>query len=165
MILQIKSHPWDCLVTSFAMALQLPVSTLVEMIGHGGGDIIFPYEPEPMCRRGFHVQECIVQALALGYCVTPVQLFPTLTCETGYATHPVIYGAEANNWGQFIHFIRTTSGVIEGHGRRCNHAVAYDRGRIFDPDGREYDYSNEACAARGFYTTCLWRVDRREDAR
>jgi hypothetical protein len=38
------------------------------------------------------------------------------------------------------------------------HAVAFDHGRIFDPDGREYDYSRQACEARHFYGHKLWLI-------
>ena len=64
-------------------------------------------------------------------------------------------------WGRFTRAIENSHGVIEGVGRQLQgHAVAYDHGHIFDPDGREYPYSRAACESRGFFTQHLWRVDK-----
>lgn len=153
-----KPFAWGCMVTSFAMALGVTVEHMTQLIGHDGSAEAFPELREPQCRRAFHVQECILAALDLGFSCTPIELFPVLSTKSGL-TKPVIYGTELQNWKQFRHLINTTRGVLEGEGRLCGHAVAYDMGRIFDPDGREYDYSREDCEARGFITRRLWRVD------
>ena len=52
-----------------------------------------------------------------------------------------------DNWARFTRVIQHSRGVIEGVGRHCGHAVAYEHGRIFDPDGHEYDYSPRSLPA------------------
>lgn len=148
--------------TAFAMALDLDAAEFMLLVGHDGGQIAFPGLPEPMCRRGFHVQECIAVALNLGISVTPIELFPVIQSTSAPSSSlRVLFGpSEATNWSRFTHLVHETKGVLDGLGRRCGHAVAYERGCIFDPDGQQYPYSREECERRGFYTRCLWRVDR-----
>ena len=70
MRLQTKPERWQCLVTSFAMALDMLVADVMREIGHDGGQVLWPDMPEPMCRRGFHPQELIDVCRAHGYAVT-----------------------------------------------------------------------------------------------
>lgn len=161
MRLQLKPYPWSCLATSFAMVLDIDVQEFFELTGHTGSEIVFQ-RAEPMCRRGHHIDEAIRVCLLLGRCVTPVELFPGIAATTQIGMQPqsilVCYPNLASNWVSFANFIATTSGVMEGRGITCNHAVAYSKGRIYDPDGREYDYSPEACEARHFYGRKLWII-------
>lgn len=141
------------------MVLDLPVADLLAEIGHDGGEIVAEGHPEPQCRRGHHVQELITIALAKGYTVTPIELFPQILAPGKEV--PVKFGESlTDNFLRFQNHMRTSKGTISGAGRTCEHMVAYDHGRIFDPDGREYDYSREACEMRGFFTRCVWRFDR-----
>jgi hypothetical protein len=154
MRLQIKPQRHLCLPTSFAMALDIPVAALLDEVGHDGSEIVFPDLPEPSCRRGFHVQELIDVALRRRFAVTPVELFPVLAhTDTRHRT------LRLDNWWRFESVLRNSRGVLDGTGCHCGHAVAYDHGHIFDPDGRDYDYSRGACEARNFFTRCAWRFD------
>ena len=146
-----------CLPTSFAMAMDVSVIDVLNALGHDGSEIVWPNLPEPTCRRGFHIQELIRLAMQWGWSVTPVELAPVLGCADGrsFQVYP-----DDECWAFFEQVIRTSQGVIEGHGLRCRHAVAYDNGRIFDPDSGGYDYSREACQSRCFYPTHLWRFTR-----
>jgi len=157
MLLQLKPERWMCVPTAFAMALDVPVADLLAAVGHDGSKITFPGLPEPTCRRGFHIQELIAVALSRGFAVTPVELFPVIASADGRLTHTVLY--PDNNWRRFTDAIRHSRGVIEGGGIRCGHTVAYDHGRIYDPDGPVYDYSRIACEGHQFYTRCAWRID------
>ncbi|REJ65604.1 MAG: hypothetical protein DWQ31_16830 [Planctomycetota bacterium] len=167
MKLQTKPNPWSCIATAFAMALDIPVAEFFDLVGHDGIEKCFPALAEPMCRRGLHVQECIAVCLGLGYAVTPVELFPVIQAtpnqnQTSHHGRTVVvtFGkSETDNWQRFTSLIRSSVGVIQGAGRRCQHAVAYDHGTIFDPDGQQYLYSREACEARSFFTRTAWRVD------
>ena len=47
-------------------------------------------------------------------------------------------------------------GVTAG-GKR--HAVAFKRGRIYDPDGKEYAYTGENLANNGFHPDIAWVVE------
>jgi hypothetical protein len=143
---------------AFAMALDTPVAGLLAAIGHDGSEIVFPSLAEPLCRRGFHIQELIHPTLSRGFALTPVELFPVLQpTEIGPFHKTVLY--PDSNWRRFEKTIRTSRGVIDGTGARCGHMVAYDHGRIFDPKGPVYDYSRLACEAHQFYTRCAWRID------
>jgi hypothetical protein len=157
MELQQRPEPWMCLPTAFAMALDMPVTDLLAAIGHDGSEIVFPTFPEPLCRRCFHVQELIQVALARGFAVTPVELFPVLQPTDAGPCKTVLYAN--SNWQRFEAAIRASRGVIDGTGARHRHTVAYDHGRIFDPKGPVYDYSRLACEAHQFYTRCAWRID------
>ena len=143
------------------MALDISVADFFGLVGHDGSQIAFPTLSDPMSRRGVHIQECINACLALDYSVTPVELFPVIR-----ATPPcdkkivVLFGDdESANWRRFEHTIKTSAGVLEGAGRRCHHAVAFEHGTIFDPDGDRYSYSHPACISRGFHPRRAWRVD------
>jgi len=161
MRLQTKPNPWSCIGTAFAMVLDIPVSDLYGIVGHDGSEIAFPALPDPMARRGLHIQECIHACLKLGYSVTPVELFPVIGAALPHDRNVVVlFGDdESANWRRFERVIETTTGVLDGVGRRCLHAVAYDHGTVFDPDGCQYSYSRTACEARGFVTRCAWRVE------
>jgi hypothetical protein len=162
MKLQVKPEPWLCMATSFAMALDVPVREFIARMGHDGSKIVFPEYPEPLNRAGHHIQECIHAALMLGYFTTPIELFPVTAANDSAngAIHQVIYpGGQLENWIQFIGQIQRSRGVITGRGRACGHAMAYDHGVIFDPDGVEFEYSKDGCERRGFITRCVWRVD------
>ena len=162
MRLQIKPQRWMCLPTSFAMALDVPLAEVLYLLGHDGSAIQWPNLPEPLCRRGFHPQELLYVCLARGCAATRFELAPALT--PGYGSREFRILSEARSWLLFRSLIQHSRGVIEGvaegEGQRCGHAVAYDHGRIFDPDGAEYPYSRDACEARGFFTQNLWRIDR-----
>jgi hypothetical protein len=146
-----------CMPLAFAMALDMPVADLLAAIGHDGSEIVFPSLSEPLRRRCFHIQEPIQVALARGFAVTPVELFPVLQPTEGGPHKTVLYAN--NNWRRFEETIRASRGVIDGRGARFGHVVAYDHGRICDPKGSVYDYSRLACEAHQFYTRCAWRID------
>lgn len=143
------------------MVLDIPVSDLFGIVGHDGSEIAFPALPDPMARRGLHIQECINACLKLGYAVTPIELFPVIrSTAPGENNIVVLFGDdESANWQRFEQSVKTSTGVLEGIGRRCLHAVAYDRGVMFDPDDDEYPYSRPACQSRGFHPRRAWRVD------
>ena len=158
MELQQRPEPWMCMPLAFAMALDMPVAELLAAIGHDGSEIVFPSLPEPLCRRCFHIQELLHVALARGFAVTPVELFPVLQPTEIGPFHKIILYPD-NNWQRFEATIRASRGVIDGTGARFGHTIAYDHGRIYDPRGSIYDYGRLACEAHQFYTRCVWRID------
>jgi DNA-directed RNA polymerase specialized sigma subunit len=143
------------------MVLDISTADFFGHVGHDGSEIAFPMLPDPMARRGLHIQECIAACVKLGKAVTPIELFPVIQATTpGESNIIVLFGDdESANWRCFEHAIQTSTGVLEGVGRRCLHAVAYDHGMIFDPDGDHYPYSRPACESRGFHPRRAWRVD------
>lgn len=147
MKLRTKKHRWGCLLTAFSMALDTDEETLVGLVGHDGSEKINEF-PDPYCRRGFHPQEFIQAAWRLGYSVTPVERLPS----SKYVTHTQTI--DQHEW--FQEAVRSTTGVITGITKQAGHAVAYDRGRIYDPDGFEYDLGGERFTAQ-----CAWITERR----
>lgn len=158
MRLQIKNLRWQCLPTAFAMALDVPLADVLQAVGHDGSEIVEPSLPEPACRRGFHPQELLDVCLRRGFAATLVELFPVLRSLPTGGDRVLVF--PEGNWERFTRAIKSSRGVIEGRGARTGHAVAYENGRIYDPDGTEYDYSRLACEARHFFTQHLWRIDR-----
>jgi hypothetical protein len=163
MHLQLKPNRWSCLLTSFAMAFDIPVRELCNLVGHDGSQVLWPGLPEPTRRRGFHPHEFTLVALRRGWAVTPLELVPAMHPTKEAAVEPVLYGGSGRtsypaNWSIFTNLIHTSLGVITGVGRKSGHAVAYDRGQIYDPDGSAYEYTRAAAETRGFYTHCLWIV-------
>lgn len=164
MKLQIKPHPWSCLATSFAMALDISVDLFHELAGHDGSEILFPWLPDPLCRRGFHASEAMYVVLCMGKTATAIEVLPQIAStplEKPSINATALYGNGSVewNWTIFKRLISSTRGVLETRTRRGNwHAVAYENGRIFDPDGASFNYSKEDCELRGLYTTRLWSV-------
>ena len=163
MQMQIMPQKGLCLPTSFAMALDIPVESLLSQL-HGPHDVIFPGLPEPLCWRGVHIQEVIRIVQNYGYAVTPREMFPQIAPpKPGYDNYVVSY--DDGNHQVFADVILLSRGVVTGvRGMPLagvvGHAVAYDHGYIYDPNGYEYSYSPKTCESQGFYPQCAWRVDR-----
>jgi hypothetical protein len=162
-----KPNQWSCLATSFAMALGITTEQFYQFAGHDGSEKIWPELPEPLCRRGFHVSEAALVCLLLRHSATPLELFPVIAATPlapyhGTEQYQVNYPPKVTseeNWRLFTFYIDHGQGVIECRTRNGNwHAVAFERGVIYDPDGRHFGYSREACEARGLFTTRLWKV-------
>lgn len=172
--LEVKPNRWNCLATATAMALDIPTTKFFELAGHDGSDVAFPWLPEPACRRSHHIQEAVHVARQLGYSMSPFELFPQTLCAAKPTTRldgkcdtnvPVVqirYGNHErlhHNWDVFKDLIDCGRGIIECTTKQLGgHAVAYDNNYIFDPDGRTFHYSREACEELGLYTKCLWQV-------
>lgn len=165
-----------CVLASFAMALDMSTRDLQRAIDsecEGAGDYqleVFPGLREPYCWRGYHVQQFIRYAVSRGLAVTPIELFPAVAaplCGDTRVAHPIYVTPDATrtSWEMFQQTILTSSGILTGffshqHSVIRGHAVAYEKGIIFDPRGAEFNYSKESCEARHFYANCAWRIDR-----
>lgn len=139
---------WTCLGVAFAMALDMPYAELVERVGHNGSEILWPNLPEPLCRRGYHVQEMVRLAYNLGKRVTQ---FAGCYAVTPDGEHRHIVSQE-----DFLEVIlKSNSGVLTGRGARNNHAVAWDHvaGKIYDPVGAIY-----APGASHFKIEAFWMI-------
>lgn len=173
--LEVKPNVWSCLATSMAMALEITTPEFYEWAHHDGGEVVFPWMLDPQCRKGFHIQEAIHVARQLGFACTPFELFPQT--RAAECPNPMLYDKYQSqageviqiryenhahlhhNWDLFTYLITHGRGVIECQTRKGNwHAVAYDQGHIFNPDGEAYPYSRENCEVRGLHTRCLWQV-------
>lgn len=141
------------------MALDIPTEDFFDLVGHDGSRIVVPGLTDPLGRAGIHLQEAIDACWRTGNSVTPFELVPTAVSFKGQQPRRVLL--REGHWLRFSRHIREGRGVIECAGNRFGHAVAFNQGRIFDPDGGEFDYSRESCEARGLFTIRLWRVEQR----
>jgi hypothetical protein len=169
---QIKPNRWSCLVTAFAMALDIPVAELIRLVGHDGSEIVNPELPEPGCRRGFHIQEMIEACWSQGHSVTPIEVFPqsmnAVYCEPRIIWFPSgIKGTrEDGNWMRlYKHILRPPQGrgVLECVGPTWAHAMAVACGDVYDPDQQDsiIPFSKTAIEERGLFIRCFWRIERR----
>ncbi len=156
MKLQTQPEKWQCAVTSFAMAMDMPVERLIQLLGHDGSAVIFPEQSEPRNRRGHSIYELIRKAIDLNCAVTPIPLHPSYRSNSNEF---VYLSSEEEDWDFFKDQINSSRGVIECAGPRGNHMIAYYFGKIFDPRGVEFLYTRESCEAQNLYTFCLWRFD------
>jgi len=142
---QIQPSRWTCLPTAFAMVMDVPVASLMVILGRDDD-------------RGFHVQELLGIAMALGRDFTPFEAAPDMDraqcwdCEgkgwlagvpctkcgaTGFELLPALV------LPTFSGLLTCRSGVLVG--RRCDtgkdHAVAWCHvtQKILDPERGVYD--------------------------
>lgn len=125
-----------CLPTAFAVVFDEPVRDLMVEIGHDGSEIVFPTEPEPQCRRGFHAQEFIRPAWNRGYVLSEIQFTATIEVDD-----KVI---EINSFREATEFMEHFNGVVIGTkpDGQC-HALAWDKERFYDSDGTVHDLHYE----------------------
>lgn len=157
----VKPNRWSCTATAFAMALDIDVKDFFRLLGHDGSEIVAEGHPDPIGRRGIHIQECIYVAMRQGRHVTPVELVPQIRTAVGTEL-PVFYlGSVTNNWKRFETYLGKTRGVLTGVNQsgQFGHAFAYERGVLFDPDsGDAFPYSQPGMSIRGIVPQCLWIV-------
>lgn len=152
-----KPNRWSCLPAAFAMAMEMDLGRFVAEVGHDGSKVLFPHLPEPACRRGFHIQECIHVALNHGFSATPYEIVPVIAAADRLQEIPVLVdNSVEHRMSVFNKLVATRTGVITGRGRNTNHAVAFHQGTIYDSEGYVYEYSQENCLATGFITQCAW---------
>lgn len=142
--MQLRKQPdrWSCLATAFAMALEIPLHELISKIGHDGSEIWWPGQPEPQCRRAFHIQEMIDAALSCGYAVTEIQAAPATTPALGVPYRRIPFSE-----GRVIAYLQGSRGVIDCMVRNTGrgHAVAWDIDTCFDPNGRTLNENAMLC--------------------
>lgn len=141
MILQRSPNGWSCVPTAFAMCLEHKVEHLLTWLDHDGSEIIWPYLPEPYCRRGFHIQEMILIAHVLGFTCTPFEALP-LSCPVGAKKPYEVQMGETPN-DRMIKLLTDNWGVLTGIGKSGKpHAVAWDGFKIHDPNYSIYDITS-----------------------
>lgn len=158
MLIQAKPNRWSCIATAFSVVLEIPAAKFFDTLGHDGSQIVHPELPDPISRRGIHIQECIYVAMQHGRSVTPVELLPRIQTHRGEIIPVHYHNSVSSNWERFETLIHTTHGVVTGHARIA-HAMAYGLGTVVDPDTAcPFAYAREACEKRGFHAQCLWIV-------
>lgn len=119
------------------MALYTPVEKLIALLGHDGSEIVWPQFDEPLCRRGFHIQELIFIAWRnYSRTVTPFEALPLLQSGDG---EPLEITTLPDPKDRMRELMPHNSGVLTGltpNGRP--HAVAWDGELVYDPNGLVY---------------------------
>ncbi len=158
-------NAWSCLPTAFAIALQVDLDTVLGIVGHDGSEITHAGLPEPLKRRGFHLQEMIKMCLQDGMSVTPVELCPQAIASnsTAFMT-PKLF--DIGEWDWFEKNLFTSSGVIDCRTAvGLGHAMAYEgRGThalIYDPATEEvFEFHKpENTEQRDRFLVALWRIE------
>lgn len=169
------SNGWSCLPCSFAIALNIPVSEFINMLGHDGSEEV--YEELPGVKAGFHEQECIEVVQNLGYACTPIEIVPQMMPKPNGPVRPVWFRPEQLtadpedwNWQRFKRHLEGTRGVITGAKKRINsdeiigHAVAWYE-QIYDPQGRGFIYPLNEMDDYGFLPRVYWKIQETINAR
>jgi len=128
------------------MACGVSLEVILEIIGHDGSAIVWADLPEPKRRRSFHVQECIWAAVKLGFAVTPFEVSPQLAATPNHIVAVIPPWTEEE--------LLRSRGVMTGVARGGRHAVAYENGMIYDPNGTTIDFQNHR-----FSIETVWKID------
>ena len=147
MNLQNNHAPWGCLLASAAMVLDINREKLIEIIGHDGGEIVFPDQPEPMKRQGFHIQEIIDIAYDMCYEVTAIEVMPSSTSD-GKNNFDIEI---ADHHERLMCHMRGNPGIITGRSRKMHHAVAWDGYKVYDPVGKIYPFNDIKMGIQVYY--------------
>lgn len=151
MYLQKGTNQLDCLLTSAAMVMDVPLAELKEKIGHDGFEKIF-IAPEPYCFRGYHIQEIIDQAFLNGYTVMHVETEPSLISFLNTNKNAEFFIPVNKNRIKIYldNFPGIIGGVIPGV---TAHAVAWcnkDK-KIYDPCGEVYTLKDYKLKIKDFW--------------
>lgn len=121
---------WTCLAECFAKVFETSLEDLFDLLGHDGSEVIWPQYEDPMCRRGFHIQEMVCVGLRLGFAIVQIESQPSMYPDP--AAEPFSLPEV-----QLHRFFNLAPGVVTGYDRMrgCRHALAIVEGRVFDPAG------------------------------
>lgn len=150
----IKKNKWECLLYSFAMAMEISPKELVGLLGHNGGRDV-----PGIGTQGFHVQEFIRVAMGEGsHFITPVEFCPM----NKYTGNQTLMAVDMGVWSWYLlDQIKAHRGVITGFGLKSKggHAVAFEQGTIYDPDGGEpYEFTFDLPHSHEFVPQTAWIV-------
>jgi len=147
---------------------------VMKLIGHDGSAITHAGLPEPLKRRGFHIQEIIDVALQLGYAMTEIQHSPQIISkpwkpsldQTDSLIRPIQIKESDDASRRFKRHIDESRGILSTRQKDGkSHAWAYEDGTIYDPDGNHapMKFNEEDLAELGHFPVALWRLDRITD--
>lgn len=141
---QTSPNWYSCLPTAFAVALGIPVRDLLVELGHDGSQIVFSAEPEPLCRRAFHVQEFLGPCLRRGYVPLLVEAAPAIESSDG---EKFVVAFTNTHIERLTAYMEAYAGVVIGDKPNgTGHALAWDRHLFYNNDGRIYeDYEITIC--------------------
>lgn len=134
MKLQLQPSRWSCIPTAISMVLDIPVAQIFRDLGHDGSQILWPNQPEPLRRKGFHIEEmqyvCRLYGVVLAPFVFRIEYAPNLIGAIRLGDTHLI------EFSKFHDVLAEYQGVLLGrYPGGGNHAVAWDATRIYDPAG------------------------------
>lgn len=124
----LKQNKPMCLLYAFAMVLDVEPATLVEETGTDGLEIWWPHNRGVHQYRGHHPQELIDCCTRRGKVVMTIEALPCLGSGKVILT-------PSKCQDRFNDYLNQYEGVITNP----THAVAWDRKKIYDPNGYIYD--------------------------
>lgn len=133
MQLLVQPNRWSCLATAAAMVLDTSTEKVIELVGHDGSMILWPDQPEPLCRKGFHIEELQYVACKLGV------ILATFARDFEYAPNGFGYRHTYSFHADFDRITKLLNGILVGtYDGKHAHAVAWNanEGLIYDPSGR-----------------------------
>jgi hypothetical protein len=126
------------MIAAAAMAFDCTIKDLEKFIGHDGSEIIHPHLRGPAQRKGFHSQEIIGAALAMGYAMTPIEAVPVQTA-TGVDRHGIVFPDFNSSEERLSAYLYKSRGIVCGVAPSgLWHAIAWDGENCYDPQGRVY---------------------------
>lgn len=139
-----QPNSWSCLPTAFAYVLGIPVTNVLELVGHDGSQIINPRLPEPRNRRSFHIQEMVDVCHHYQHLACLIQAMPC------FDEQDIMEAPKAVK--RLQHYLNLYNGVIIGSTRKDHrHAVAWINGTVHDPNGTKYGLENRSLVVEEFY--------------
>ena len=152
-----QPNSWSCMAAAAAMAFNVEIEDIVERVGHDGNEIIHYGLKPPACFKGFHIQEIVDVGWILGFNMTLIESAPSQTPD-GVHIHDIIkWRLFKDNEQRFEYYINNNQGILIGKARKYWHAVAFNKGTIYDPRGRIYNM--DGC---DLFLESLWIVTKNQ---
>jgi len=153
-----QPNSWSCTVAAAAMAFDYEIEEVIKWIGHDGSEVVHPGLKPPACFKGFHMQEIIDLGFLTGLSMTCIEAKPSQTPDGEHIHDITKWGTFWFNCVQrFEFYVDNNKGILIGKARKFWHAVAFEKGIIFDPRGRIYPYGD--CE---LFVESLWIVTRNQ---
>lgn len=129
---------------------------IFKQIGHDGSEIVWPDLKEPLCRRGFHVQELVDVALKFGVALVEIEGDPaTIAGERAIIDCQIF----PNPHDRMEDYMNRYHGLLLGDrlNGRSQHMVAWNHleQHAYDPDDGECRFEELGLAIRSFYAGIL----------
>ncbi len=135
-----QPNSWSCTAAAAAMAFDCEIVDITFLVGHNGSEIIHCNLLAPACFKGFHMQEIVDIGLRHGFSMTLIEARPVQTPDGKHEYDITKWGLFHDCEQRFSSYINNNQGILIGKAREFWHAVAFNKGIIFDPRGRIYNY-------------------------
>jgi hypothetical protein len=129
MKIQIQPNRWSCILTAFAIILDIDQKDLIKEIGHDGSEEWWPTAKYPYNKRGFHIQELIDCCLRRSYAVTQIEPQPCVFSPEENKIREIDLGEK-----RFQDILSNNIGVILGKTKTgSRHALSWFKDFAINP--------------------------------